>query len=82
MPSYVKTTMALQDFYNFNLDSGNDPIYSTKAKGSSKGLLTDKYSNYLQGKKFSLADSAYDDIPSLMNGPIREKLQIIPKNVS
>lgn len=66
--------MDLQDFYNFMLDSGSDPL-ALKATGLLQGILM-KYSNYLPSK-----DSSNGGLNSLMNGVIREKLKIIPKNV-
>ncbi|GMY25031.1 serine carboxypeptidase-like 51 [Fagus crenata] len=66
------------DFYNFLLDSDNDPL---KGNRESKGVEEmDKYSQYLCTKKHS-PTSEYD-LTSLMNGPIRKKLKIIPKNVT
>lgn len=67
--------MDLQDFYNFMLDSGSDPI-SMKAMRSSSGISMKKYSSYLTYK-----DSSGGGLRSLMEGVIREKLKIIPKNV-
>lgn len=67
--------MDLQDFYNFMLDSWRDPL-STRAMGSSEGISMKKYSSYLSSK-----DSSSADLSKLMNGAIREKLKIIPKNV-
>lgn len=65
----------LQDFYNFLLDLGNDPISLTAVQQSEK-LTMKAYSTYLSSKASSSAD-----ISSLMNGVIREKLKIIPKTV-
>ena len=72
----------LQDFYNFLLDSENDPL-STVAVASSKKLqisekltMKKRYSMYLSSKASS--SGSLDD---LMNGIIKEKLQIIPKNL-
>ncbi|KAF8397778.1 hypothetical protein HHK36_016700 [Tetracentron sinense] len=67
-----------QDFYNFMLDDGNGPVTMT-AMEESKGLMMDKYSRYLESTRFS---SSGDDLTSLMNGPIKEKLKIIPMNVT
>ncbi|KAG1361343.1 serine carboxypeptidase-like 51 [Cocos nucifera] len=71
------------DFYNFLLDSKNDPL-STMAVASSKKLqksekltMRKRYSTYLSSKASS--SGRLDD---LMNGIIKEKLQIIPKNLS
>ncbi|KAK3006232.1 hypothetical protein RJ639_016803, partial [Escallonia herrerae] len=57
------------DFYNFMLDAGTE------------GLGVKGYSTYLT-TKFSSVRGSSDDLYSLMNGPIKRKLKIIPKNVS
>ncbi|KAK2983742.1 hypothetical protein RJ640_024095 [Escallonia rubra] len=57
------------DFYNFMLDAGTE------------GLGMKGYSTYLT-TKFSSVHGSSDDLYSLMNGPIKKKLKIIPKNVS
>lgn len=67
--------MDLKDFYNFMLDSGGDPI-SITSMGLSDGISMKKYSSYLSSK-----DSSDGDFSSFMNGVIKEKLKIIPKNV-
>nr|CAD1832246.1 unnamed protein product [Ananas comosus var. bracteatus] len=60
------------DFYNFLLDSGMDPLSVTSAS-----LMMKSYSRYLNSKV-----SSSDSLNSLMNGVVREKLKIIPKNIS
>ncbi|KAK3024742.1 hypothetical protein RJ639_044679 [Escallonia herrerae] len=57
------------DFYNFMLDAGTE------------GLGVKGYSTYLT-TKFSSVRGSSADLYSLMNGPIKKKLKIIPKNVS
>ncbi|KVI07988.1 Peptidase S10, serine carboxypeptidase [Cynara cardunculus var. scolymus] len=58
------------DFYNFMLDDGNDPfVMKTKAWGR------------LGKQRHAKADDAVD-LDSVMNGPIRQKLKIIPANVT
>jgi len=69
----------LQDFYNFLLDSKNDPV--TGNRGSKGKDVMGKYSEYLSTKKYSPSGNE-QDLPRLMNGPIRKKLKIIPKNVT
>jgi serine carboxypeptidase 1 len=69
--------LELQDFYNFLLDSRNDPVVGRR--GSKGKAPIDKYSGYLSTKKHSPATER--DLPSLMNGRIKKKLKIIPKNV-
>ncbi|GLT51061.1 hypothetical protein SLA2020_245070 [Shorea laevis] len=75
------------DFYNFLLDAGMDPV-SMAASEISYGIALSKYSKYL--KKYSRYLSSLrsspggngGDIDSLMNGPIKKKLKIIPSNIS
>ena len=68
----------LQDFYNFLLDSNNDPVTRNRSKGKE---VMGKYSEYLSTKKYSPSINE-NDLPRLMNGPIKKKLKIIPKNVT
>nr|DAD28633.1 TPA_asm: hypothetical protein HUJ06_030101 [Nelumbo nucifera] len=68
---------ALQDFYNFLLDAGRDPL-AIKTMESSAMIAVHKYSKYLSSNKFS-GDGV--DLGSLMNGVIRKKLKIIPNDV-
>lgn len=57
------------------LDSGGDSGSMT-SMGLSDGISMKKYSSYLSSK-----DSSYGDFSSFMNGVIKKKLRIIPKNV-
>ncbi|CAK9178850.1 unnamed protein product [Ilex paraguariensis] len=66
------------DFYNFMLDAGNGVPTSTTKK--LKGV--EKYLTYLRIKFSSTNGASAVDLDSFMNGPIREKLQTIPKNVT
>ncbi|KAI7984869.1 Serine carboxypeptidase-like 51 [Camellia lanceoleosa] len=69
------------DFYNFMLDSSNDPLESRTYE--SKGLMVDRYSKYMCTKIFSSINSASGlDLYTVMNGPIKQKLKIIPENVT
>ncbi|XP_068645750.1 serine carboxypeptidase-like 51 [Aristolochia californica] len=63
------------DFYNFLLDSERDPLSSTAMEVSNLVVMR-KYSRYLSSKV-----SSAGDLGSIMNGVIREKLEIIPKDV-
>ncbi|XP_020275789.1 serine carboxypeptidase-like 51 isoform X2 [Asparagus officinalis] len=65
------------DFYNFLLDSDQDPV-STTTLSMTMGTSMNRYARYLSSK----ADSSNGDIDQLMNGVIKQKLKIIPKNVS
>ncbi|KAL5995865.1 hypothetical protein ACLOJK_025937 [Asimina triloba] len=71
---YVSINSNSADFYNFLLDAGNDPV-SSVATALSDGMVM-KYSSYLSSKYSSDGDTY-----SFMNGVIRQKLKIIPKNV-
>ncbi|KAJ8622823.1 hypothetical protein MRB53_031352 [Persea americana] len=64
------------DLYNFLLDNWSDP-YPKKAMRLLEGISMKKYSSYLYSK-----DVSSGQLSNLMNGVIREKLKIIPKNVS
>ncbi|KAI7985139.1 Serine carboxypeptidase-like 51 [Camellia lanceoleosa] len=69
------------DFYNFMLDSSNDPLESRTYE--SKGLMVDRYLKYMRTKIFSSINSASGlDLYTVMNGPIKQKLKIIPENVT
>ncbi|EEC75404.1 hypothetical protein EE612_017847 [Oryza sativa] len=71
------------DMYNFLLDSGMDPVSadlsaaSSSSPSSSNAQLM-KYSTYLSSQA---ADSGSNTIDGIMNGVIKEKLKIIPKNL-
>ncbi|KAM7531668.1 hypothetical protein LguiB_035078 [Lonicera macranthoides] len=67
------------DFYNFMLDYSNDPVVGATTEIVKGSLGVRRYSTYFSS---SAADSAAADLPSLMNGPIKQKLKIIPNNVS
>ncbi|WCJ41646.1 serine carboxypeptidase-like 51 [Euphorbia peplus] len=60
------------DFYNFLLDSGMDPVSTIAAEK----IGIKRYMNYLSSL------SSNGGINSLMNGAIKNKLKIIPLNVS
>ncbi|XP_059646786.1 serine carboxypeptidase-like 51 isoform X4 [Cornus florida] len=68
------------NFYNFMLDSGTAIVQSEEQKG----LMAERYSKYLSTKMFlsSINGARTGDFASLMNGPIKEKLKIIPNNVT
>ncbi|KAI3923473.1 hypothetical protein MKW92_052484 [Papaver armeniacum] len=66
------------DFYNFLLDSTNDPL-SLSTSYSSKEEPLERYSKYLDSKMSSSGNSF--DLAGFMNGIIKKKLRIIPDNV-
>ncbi|KAK1406447.1 hypothetical protein QVD17_41745 [Tagetes erecta] len=60
------------DFYNFMSDDGNSPV-----------VAKTKASRHLGKKPYAIISEANGpDLGSVMNGPIREKLKIIPANVT
>uniref|UniRef100_A0A7N0UC05 Carboxypeptidase n=1 Tax=Kalanchoe fedtschenkoi TaxID=63787 RepID=A0A7N0UC05_KALFE len=65
------------DFYNFMLDAADEPTDQAE-------VAVNRYTLYLNKKLLGGAKSGADagGIESLMNGPIRDKLMIIPPNVS
>ncbi|KAK9153835.1 hypothetical protein Sjap_001315 [Stephania japonica] len=66
------------DFYNFLLDSAADPV-SLTALELSKAIALNRYSRYLDSMRATPGGDG--DLGSLMNGPIRKKLTIIPPDV-
>ncbi|RCV44479.1 hypothetical protein SETIT_9G376900v2 [Setaria italica] len=73
---FIATKSGNVDVYNFLLDSGMDPVSTPVAStGSSLANLQAKYSTYLSSQ-----DSASNTIDGIMNGVIKEKLKIIPKD--
>jgi serine carboxypeptidase 1 len=70
-----------QDVYNFLLDSGMNPVSADSSLSSPSSVLQAlRYSTYLGSQEDSSADSS-NTIDSIMNGVIKEKLKIIPKDV-
>nr|XP_018677012.1 PREDICTED: serine carboxypeptidase-like 51 isoform X4 [Musa acuminata subsp. malaccensis] len=76
LEEFIVTSSNDVDFYNFLLDSGSDPVSLTAAAEASRKLSLKMYPTYLSSKA-----STSPDISGLMNGLIKEKLKIIPKNV-
>ncbi|CAD6211427.1 unnamed protein product [Miscanthus lutarioriparius] len=76
---FIDTKSGNVDVYNFMLDSGMDPVALDIPLGSS--LM-----NSLQAMKYSTSHRAQDSQPDsntidgIMNGVIKQKLKIIPKN--
>lgn len=70
-----------QDIYNFLLDSGEDGSASISGMGMMsllRGTGNKRYSKYLT----SLLSGGDEEFVKLLNGEIKEKLGIIPKNVT
>ncbi|KAI3921254.1 hypothetical protein MKW92_022816 [Papaver armeniacum] len=71
------------DFYNFMLDSRNDPAPATvtSLQSSKAAKSFRKYSTYL-GNSHNFAPGGAGDLDTFMDVAIRAKLKIIPKNVT
>ncbi|XP_066387759.1 serine carboxypeptidase-like 51 [Miscanthus floridulus] len=76
---FIDTKSGNVDVYNFMLDSGMDPVALVIPVGSSlmSSLQAMKYSTSHRGQD-SQPDS--NTIDGIMNGVIKQKLKIIPKN--
>jgi len=73
---FIATKSGNVDVYNFLLDSGMDPVSVDSSTGSSlSNLQAKKYSAYLSSQ-----DSSSNTIDGIMNGVIKQKLKIIPKD--
>ncbi|OIV99300.1 hypothetical protein TanjilG_17110 [Lupinus angustifolius] len=71
------------NFYNLLLDSGSDSVaLSTKETRLFREISKKRYSNYLSSKRLRFSPGGNGDLSSLLNGPIKKKLRIIPKNVT
>ncbi|KAK1284706.1 Serine carboxypeptidase-like 51 [Acorus calamus] len=71
------------DLYNFLLDAGSDPLAITGTDQLSQGMAMKRYSTYLSSEASSSGGGGGGGgLGSLMNGVIKEKLKIIPKDVS
>ena len=65
--------------YNFLLDSGMDPVSADTPTGSSataSSVQALRYAAYLGGQ-----DSGSNTIDDIMNGVVKEKLKIVPKDL-
>ncbi|KAL2331986.1 hypothetical protein Fmac_019567 [Flemingia macrophylla] len=70
------------DFHNFLQDSESDSVFlNAIALGLFKEVAMMRYSKYLTSMTSSLA-SENDDIERLLDGVIKNKLKIIPQNVT
>ncbi|CAA0832626.1 Serine carboxypeptidase-like 51 [Striga hermonthica] len=67
------------DFYNFLLDSDMDPVSVSVTTEISPKIAIKRYSRYLNSLRSTPGGDG--DLDSLMNGPIKKKLKIIPQNV-
>ncbi|EOA28419.1 hypothetical protein CARUB_v10024625mg [Capsella rubella] len=71
------------DFYNFLLDAAMDPVsLTTSLETKKKSNRIKKYSSYLNGlRSLSDVEEQEGDLNTLMNGVIKKKLKIIPKDL-
>ncbi|RLN42387.1 serine carboxypeptidase-like 51 [Panicum miliaceum] len=75
---FIATKSGNVDVYNFLLDKGMDPVSVHSSTGSSpSNLQARKYSTYLSSQD----SDSNNTIDGIMNGVIREKLKIIPKDL-
>lgn len=65
---------ALQDLYNFLLDRAMDPV----APSSASNLQLTRYSEYLASK--AMTSGSNNTVEGVLNGAVKEKLKIIPKD--
>ncbi|XP_008660021.1 serine carboxypeptidase-like 51 isoform X2 [Zea mays] len=75
---------SVQDVYNFLLDSGMDPVSTDSSPSSSSPssvLQALRYSTYLGSQLGDSSAGSSNTIDGIMNGVIKEKLKIIPKDV-
>ncbi|KAI4368733.1 hypothetical protein MLD38_017256 [Melastoma candidum] len=69
------------DFYNFLLDAGMDPLSLVAVElAATGGLSMRKYSKYLSSTRTSTPGGDGGDLDELMNGTVKKKLKIIPRN--
>ncbi|AQL05938.1 Serine carboxypeptidase-like 51 [Zea mays] len=76
--------LSQQDVYNFLLDSGMDPVSTDSSPSSSSPssvLQALRYSTYLGSQLGDSSAGSSNTIDGIMNGVIKEKLKIIPKDV-
>ncbi|KAJ1699641.1 hypothetical protein LUZ63_008153 [Rhynchospora breviuscula] len=77
LETYIISSSNSVDFYNFLLDSDMDPL-GAAASSSNNGLSLRRYARYLSMK----GESPSDTLTKIMNGVIKDKLKIIPKNIT
>ncbi|KAE9620590.1 hypothetical protein Lal_00019670 [Lupinus albus] len=72
------------DFYNFLLDSGSvSATLSAMEPELFREISKKRYSNYLSSKRVrSSTPGLTGDLAELLDGPIKKKLRIVPKNVT
>ena len=82
---FIDSKSASVDMYNFLLDAGMDPVAadlpatsSTPTTSSSAQVM--KYSTYLGGSQEEAGSNTTNTLGGIMNGVVKEKLKIIPKD--
>ncbi|CAL4914740.1 unnamed protein product [Urochloa decumbens] len=74
---FIGTRSGNVDMYNFLLDSGMDPVSADTPTGSSpSNVQALRYATYLGSQ-----DSDSNTIDDIMNGVVKEKLKIVPKDL-
>lgn len=74
--------LSQQDVYNFLLDSGMNPVSADFSLSSPNSVLQAlRYSTYLGSQLGDSSAGSSNTIDGIMNGVIKEKLKIIPKDV-
>ncbi|CAN6325009.1 unnamed protein product [Urochloa humidicola] len=74
---FIGTRSGNVDMYNFLLDSGMDPVSADTPTGmSSSNVQALRYATYLGSQ-----DSDSNTIDGIMNGVVKEKLKIVPKDL-
>ncbi|XP_073356714.1 serine carboxypeptidase-like 51 [Aegilops tauschii subsp. strangulata] len=78
---FIESKSASVDTYNFLLEAGMDPVSaaSSSSVAAVSNAQTMKYSTYLSRKEVA---SGPNTISGIMNGVIKEKLKIIPSNLT
>jgi serine carboxypeptidase 1 len=71
----------MQNFYNFLHDNSYSDTVTSAGTESMKSFSPQLYEEYLMSMK-NKAQIKPGDLSTFMNGPIREKLKIIPSNVT
>jgi len=78
---FIDSKSANVDVYNFLLDSGMDPVSTTTAAAATaSNTHGKKYSRYLSSTQEAAADA--NTIGGIMNGVVKEKLKVIPTNLT
>ncbi|EPS73850.1 hypothetical protein M569_00913, partial [Genlisea aurea] len=75
LENFISDSTNSVDLYNFLLDSGMDPLSS-----ASQQVIIRRYRTYLNSQR-RVSPGGVGDLDSLMNGPVKKKLKIIPKDI-